>query len=188
MTTMKLILVMSLTGALVQLTACGANTHQSASAVADVSSSKSVSTDWVVARQKHNNAGIDLRYRLIGKPQIGQPLQVELEFSGATQDGASAQIRMDKALNMLAVSSGKMSKTAVGLDLPLSKAQTTAQTLSVTPQTEGMHYIYFTLGQAGKQSAVSIAVPVGDGPFATPTTGQLQTLPTGEKIIVMPAK
>jgi hypothetical protein len=81
-----------------------------------------------------------------------------------------------------------MQKTGVGYQLPLSKAQTTSQALNITPQAAGMHYIQLQLSQGGRQSVVSIAVPVGDGPFATPTLGEVQTTPSGEKIIVMPAK
>jgi hypothetical protein len=188
MSTMNKLHVLTLGAAAFWLAGCGGGVQQSANASPSAVSSKAMSTDWMIAQQKHNNSGIAMRYRLSGKPAVGQALQVQLEFSGATQDDAGVEMRLEKALAVSAESVGKMGKTSTGFAMPLSKAQTTAHTLSITPQSEGMYYINFQLGQGGRQSAVSIAVPVGDGPFATPTTGQVQTLPSGEKIIVMPAK
>lgn len=188
MNTMNTNPMLVLSCAALLLAGCGGGLQHNASVSPNAVSSKVVSTDWVTASQKHNNSGITMRYRLSGKPVVGQPLQVQLEFSGVAQDDAGMEMRLEKALSVASESVGKMGKTTTGFGMPLAKAQTTAHTLSITPQSEGMHYIYFQLGQGGKQSAVSIAVPVGDGPFATPTTGQVQTLPSGEKIIVMPAK
>jgi hypothetical protein len=168
--------------------ACGLGTQQSTAPAASVASTKQSSTEWTTAQQKHNNSGIEMRYRLMSKPQVGQALEVQMEFSGVTQDDAGVSMRSAKALAMADASVRGMQKIGAGYQMALSKSQNTSQSLTITPNAEGMHYIDLQLAQGGRQSAVSIAVPVGDGPFATPTTGEVQTLPSGEKIIVMPSK
>lgn len=190
MTTSSLIQFIPALVAMCALTACGmsapqANTSKgNGSPVAQSQFSKFVS-EWMTAPQKHNNSGIELRYKLGSQPKTGQPLTVQLEFSGVAADDAQIQMRLDPALAPSATAS--LQKNADGFRLPLSKSQANAQTITVTPAADGMHYIQLQMTQAGRSSATSIAIQVGDGSVATPTLGEVQTTPSGEKIIVMPA-
>jgi predicted small lipoprotein YifL len=189
-TSLSALAMLSALATLATLTACGLSTPQNTTAMSTTpkTSSKVADASWITAQQKHNNSGIQLRYRLMGKPQVGQPLEIQLEFFGVTQDDAGMTMRSDKALSMGDASMRSMQKTNAGYQMALAKTQKTQQSLTITPSAQGMHYIDLQLAQGGRQSMVSIAVPVGDGPFATPTTGEVQTLPSGEKIIVMPSQ
>ncbi len=172
------------------LAACGMNSSQgntSHQPTSQMAQSKPMNTDagWITAPQKHNSSGLSLRYKLMGQPIAGQPLPVQLEFAGVSADDAQIQIRLDSALQ--STTTAGLQKNSDGFLLPLSKGKMTAQTLTVTPKSDGMHYIQLQMSQAGRTSAASIAIRVGDTPVATPTLGEVQTTPQGEKIIVMPA-
>ncbi len=172
------------------LSACGMSTPQGNAATAQPNNTSPIkmanhNNGWVTASQKHNNSGISLRYRIDGQPVTGQAFAVQLEFSGVSAENAQIQFSFDKAL--AASVPIAMQKISTGYRLPLTKGQVNAQTLMITPSADGMHYIRLEMAQAGRGSASSIAIPVGNGPFATPTLGEVQTTSSGEKIIVMPA-
>jgi hypothetical protein len=167
------------------LAACSMDTSKPISSSMSKPSSVG-SSAWVVAPQKHNNSGIGLRYRIDGQPTEGKPLTVNLEFSGVSGQDAQVQVDPDKALSVQNAS--KMQKSGDGYRMSLSKGDSSTQTLVLTPDSKGMHYIRIQMSQDGRTSMAGIAIPVGDGPFSTPTIGEVQTTSSGEKIIVMPAK
>jgi hypothetical protein len=172
------------------LAACGMSEPQGHASIAHAapkaqSKSQSANAGWIIAAQKHNHSGISLRYKVSGQAVSGKPLSVELEFSGVSADDAQIQIRLDPALVPSATVG--LQKSGDAFRLPLSKGQVSAQGLTITPQADGMHYIQMQMTQSGRTSAASIAIRVGETPVATPTLGEVQTTPSGEKIIVMPA-
>jgi hypothetical protein len=150
-----------------------------------VSKKEQPSNPWITAQQKHNGSGVQLRYRIMGVPQVGQPLDIQIEFT-ASQDDANVSMRIDKALSVQA--SNSWQKTSLGMDLPLSKSGKNAQTLQVIPSAEGTHFIRMRTSQNGRASMASIAVQVGPLAASQPTLGTLTTTPAGEKMITMPAK
>lgn len=172
------------------LTACGIHSSQDTEPKENVSAMRQsqagkLAGEWITAPRKHNNSGIELRYKLGGLAKVGQPMTVQLDFFGVVTDDAQVQLRLDPALRPLATDG--FQKSGNGFSLFLNKSQANAQTITVTPNAEGMHFIQMQMTQAGRSSAASIAIQVGDGPVATPTLGEVQTTPSGEKIIVMPA-
>ena len=175
------------------LAGCGGpNTQHSSHPASTASPSKTQDPAqkgaWVTAAQKHNNSGINVRYLLGGKADVGKTIALQIEFSGVSSDDAVIQMQWDQALTVASNASAGLQKTAAGYQMALSKAQSSSQALNITALAPGMHYVQILLSQNGKQSMVAIAVPVGEGPFATPTLGEVQTTPSGEKIVVMPAK
>jgi hypothetical protein len=190
MATTSLIQMIPAIVATCSLSACGMSSPQSnspkvsMSPVAQSQPNKFVG-GWIIAPQKHNNSGIELRYKLGSQPKAGQPVTVELEFSGVAADDAHIQMRLDPALAPSATAA--LQKNADGFRLPLSKSQANTQMMTVTPNADGMYFIQMQMTQAGRTSAASIAIQVGDGPVATPTLGEVQTTPSGERIIMMPA-
>jgi hypothetical protein len=139
---------------------------------------------WLRVTQKHNGSGVQLRYRILGEPRVGQALRVQIELASTGE--ALASMRVDKSLSLNAGAAWQ--KGSAGLDMPLTKPGKTYQTVTVTPDSEGLHFIYLTTTQDSKTSVSSIAIKVGDAPIATPTIGEKVTTPSGEKIISMPSK
>jgi predicted small lipoprotein YifL len=190
MASLPMIQIIPALAAMCALTACGMRAPQDTeskdkvSAVGQSQASKFVG-EWVTAPRKHNNSGIELRYKLGSLAKVGQPMAVQLDFFGVVTDDAQVQLRLDPALRPVATDG--FQKSGNGFMLPLSKSPVNSQVITVTPSTEGMHFIQLQMTQAGRTSATSIAIRVGDGPVATPTLGTVQTMPGGEKIIVMPA-
>ncbi len=139
---------------------------------------------WLRVTQKHNGSGVQLRYRILSEPRVGQAVRVQIELASGGE--ALASLRVDKSLNLNAGAAWQKSST--GLDMPLTKPGKTYQTVVVTPDSDGLHFIYLTTTQDSKTSVASIAIRVGDAPIAAPTIGEKVTTPSGEKIISMPAK
>jgi hypothetical protein len=167
---------------------CGMQTSQQTSAVngsAATNASANNSSAWVVAAQKHNNSGIEMRYKTTGAIQKQQQLSVEIEFSGVSADDAAVQMRLEGPLELM--SNPVLTNNAEGYQLRLTKNQPNTVTLTLLAKEDGMHYIRMQMSQAGRLSATSIAIPVGKTAAAMPTLGKPTTTPDGEKLIVMPA-
>ncbi len=140
---------------------------------------------WVVASQKHNNSGIEMRYKTEGGLQKQQEIKVQLEFSGVSADDASVQFRLEGPLEL--INNPALTKNAEGYQLQLAKNQSNALALTLVAKEEGMHYIRMQVMQAGRVSATSIALAVGKQSASMPTLGKPSIAPDGEKLIVMPA-
>jgi hypothetical protein len=145
---------------------------------------------WFKAPRKPHGSGIDLRYRYATAKafyQVGEAVTIEFETTGSNGKDSSLEIWHDNALSLARPkSSAALSKTANGYGKALA-AQKQTLSITVTPQSEGLHYVQVQTQQDGKGSVAAIAVRVGDKPLNLPTTGELKTLPGGRKIIEMQA-
>jgi hypothetical protein len=171
------------------LLACTSDATQSIAAQtqAEVVHPKSKPQDgWIQAAQKHNNSGINLRYRMDGPLAVGQPVTISLEFSGARAADARVHVLPAKTLNISGSSS--MQKQGDNYVQALKVGETSAQSISVTPMNEGAHFISLQLIQNGQTSASGIMLRVGQAGQTVESSGQLVTTQSGEKLIVMPAK
>ncbi|MBS0453265.1 MAG: hypothetical protein JSS14_18370 [Proteobacteria bacterium] len=135
----------------------------------------------VVSAQKPNGSGVELRYRVLDTPALGQPARVEIVL-GKIKDPSGATVRFT-ADPTLRLASG-------GTQATLPPGETTTLTVTVVPQEEGLAYLNVFTSQNGLISSTSIPIQAG---AATPASkkmgaGKLKDTPEGEKILVMPVK
>jgi hypothetical protein len=89
----------------------------------------------------------------------------------------------------LTVGAGQgLQKSGDQLSRGLKIADVTQQSITLTPTSEGAHFIHIQMSQNGQSSASGIMLRVGAAGQKTESLGELVTTPSGEKIIVMPAK
>jgi hypothetical protein len=185
----KLFLLSIFCGAVVMaMSACSSDATQHSQTAAQVAQSEKAkpADGWITPRQKHSNSGIAMRYRMEGELKVGQPVTLHFEFAGARTQDARVSMSMPKAL---AVGAGAgMQKTGDSYMKPLVVADMSAQSITVTPMSEGAHFINIQLAQGGNSSAAGVMLRVGEAGQKMETIGEAVTTPEGEKLIVMPAK
>jgi len=137
---------------------------------------------FVRAPQKPNGSGVDVRYRVEGKPSIGSPTRVEIELRGVTDaNGALVRLTADAALR---VDSGEAL-----MSVPAGRVNTL--TVTVVPQGQGLAYLNVFITQGGATSSISIPIQTGAvdaGASSKSAPGRLKDLPSGDKILSMPVK
>jgi hypothetical protein len=143
-------------------------------------------TGWIQSAQKHNNSGLSMRYRLEGELVAGQAVTVIFEFSGAKTLDAQFDIVAPKTL--AAATGAGLQKTAQGYGAALKINAVESQSITFTPTEDGEHFINVFLTQNGQTSATGVMLRVGQNTMPPETTGQRVTTPSGEKLIVTPAK
>lgn len=137
---------------------------------------------FVLAAQKPNGSGVQVRYRVLDTPALGQPARVEIALANVTDSGGGAvRFTTDSTLR-LAGGGGQAS---------LPAGETTTLTVTVVPQEEGLAYLNVFTTQRGLTSSTSI--PIQTGGAGTPASkkpgaGRLKDTPDGDKILVMPVK
>lgn len=137
--------------------------------------------DFVLAVQKPNGSGVELRYRVLDTPEVGQPARVEVALARVTDPaGASVKFSADSSLRL----AGGAAPTRLPAD------ETTTLTVTVVPQAEGLAYLNVFTTQRGLTSSTSIPIQTGAAKPASkkPGAGSLQETPEGAKILVLPAK
>ena len=136
--------------------------------------------DFVLAAQKPNGSGVEVRYRVLDTPEVGQPARVEIALARVTDPvGASVKFSVDPSLRLVGTASTR-----------LPADQTTTLTVTVVPQAEGLAYLNVFTTQRGLTSSTSIPIQTGAAKPASkkPGAGSLKETPEGEKILVLPAK
>jgi hypothetical protein len=138
---------------------------------------------WVTARQKHNASGMNLRYRTPDGVKLGQRAQVALVVSGVTAaDGAQIELKAsDPAMTLT------MNGNPVNAPMTLAAGEVRSLNLDIANAPEGLHYVTLYMTQNGRTSVVAVPVKVGHGQSLKKPDGQVQTTPSGEKIIVLPS-
>jgi hypothetical protein len=138
---------------------------------------------WVTARQKHNASGLTLRYRTSGGVKLGQRAQVALVISGVTAaDGAQVEFKAsDPAMTVT------LNGNPVNAPIALAAGGMHRLNVDVANAPEGLHYVTLYLTQNGRTTVSSVPVKVGHGQSLQKANGQVQTTPSGEKIIVLPS-
>ena len=136
---------------------------------------------FVLAAQKPNGSGVQVRYRILDTPAPGQPARVEIVLANITDPtGGTVRFTTDPALRL----------AAGGVQTSLPAGETTTLTITVVPQEEGLAYLNVFTTQRGRTSSTSIPVQTGTGTPASkkPGAGKLKDTPDGDKILVMPVK
>lgn len=130
--------------------------------------------------QKPNGSGVDVRYRVLDKPVIGQSTRVEIVFAKVDDaNGASLQLSTDPGLRLDGPDS-----------VSLPAGETTTLTVSVVPQQDGLAYLNVFTRQRGRVSSTSIAIQTGSAAAQSKKAGpgKLKDAPGGDKILSMPVK
>ena len=133
------------------------------------------------APQKPNGSGVGVRYRVQGKPAVGQPTQVDIVFGRVRDaDGAALQFTADASLRL----------DASGAPATLAAGEGTRVTVTVIPQQEGLAYLNVFTTQRGATSSTSIPIQTGTAGASSSkgTAGKLKDTPEGDKILSMPVK
>ncbi len=127
-----------------------------------------------------------MRYRIDGSLAVGQAVTVQLEFSGVR--ASDAHVSVSPAKTLAVGVSGGLQKSGDNYLSPLKTNEVTAQSFTVTPTSEGAHFISVQLTQNGQTSTAGIMLRVGQKGQAHETLGDRVSTENGEKLIVMPAK
>ena len=136
----------------------------------------------VQAPQKPSGSGVDVRYRVLDTPAVGQPTRVEVVL-GRVKDPGGAMIRFS-ADPGLGLGSGSA-------PVSLPTGQTTTLTVTVVPREEGLAYLNVFTTQRGATSSTSIPIQTGQAAAAGSKksgAGRLKETPEGDKIQSMPVK
>ena len=134
---------------------------------------------------------VQISYRIIGQPIIGQPLAIELQFASAlgvqpfsvsyrVNDATALQLPESQALTVsISPSAGKVKAFA-------------AQQVTVIPLREGRLYLnvsaHFETENGSLSSVTAIPIQVGAATRAVSENGVVMTDENGELIRSMPAK
>jgi hypothetical protein len=141
-------------------------------------------TGWITPRQKHNASGLLLRHLPVSPVKAGQRAQVALVLSGITaEDGAQVELRGSDPAMVLTLQGNP-----VTAPLQLSPGQMRRLDIEVLNAPEGLHYVNVFMTQRGRSNVVAVPVSVGHGRASQKPHGQVQTTPSGERIVVLPAQ
>ena len=126
-------------------------------------------------------APVEIDYRLLGTPAVGQPLQIEVRVSSRVQ-GSRAVARLHPGPALRLESSALLQATGEdGMQ----------RVIQITPQQGGRAYlsVHAEVEVDGiiQGRSVSIPILVGDASGTAPTPGLLTTDAAGAAIISMPA-
>ena len=131
-------------------------------------------------------APIDVKYRLLDTPRVGQPLSLELTLMPTVATtGFGFTLKPEEGL---VVDTAQLTKSFAGK--ATRPPQTT--TLSITPQREGRFYLRVVAnvvvnGQS-KSRTVTIPIQVGSGTRELEAMGEVKIDADGNRIILLPAK
>ena len=138
------------------------------------------------SRHSPAEAPVDVRYRLLTTPQVGQPVQIEVSLVPLV-DAASVgfKLRPDDGV-LVASNTRSFTADAVSARIPQS------QIVSVTPQREGRFYVSvdasIVVHGETKSRVVMIPIQVGTGGPELERMGETMTDAEGNRIISLPAK
>jgi hypothetical protein len=131
---------------------------------------------FVPMASKKGGAGVDLAYRLEGTPEVGKPLTVHIHMFSRID--AQATLQAGDGLQLVAPAQVMHALAGVRSE----------HTVTVVPQAEGRFYISVFSNAQGRSSASAIAVQVGKGVVQLKPSGKVQVMPSGERIISVPAQ
>lgn len=115
--------------------------------------------------------------------RAGQTATVQLVISGARAGDASVQLSADSAaLRVL-----KVDGAAPAGSVALAPGAERRIDVEVSASSDGMHYLNAILTQNGRRAATAVPLRVGTGSVSMKREGQVQTTPSGERIISLPA-
>jgi hypothetical protein len=135
------------------------------------------------------SAPINIEYRILGTPIIGQPLPIELTITSPLKD---RPIAISYHINDSASMMFPESQTR-RVDVRIANGEDgAARQVTVIPQREGRVYLNIQAEIATDEGSMikSIAIPVAVGPGTSEpeVNGELVRDPDGEDVISMPAR
>ena len=168
------------------LTACrGPGEASPTAASPELPAEVPVAAERIVESPGKPTPPIGIRYELLGRPQVGQPLSIRITTrSSAVANAVATQVQGDEGLHV-SEASANFAVATMSVDEPV------VNTLSVTPLREGIHYLSVVVqGEIDgvvQADTVRIPIRIGDAqpvrkPVGTPATDE-----TGEAIISLPA-
>jgi hypothetical protein len=125
---------------------------------------------------KKSGSGVAMAYRIEGTPTVGSPLTIRITMASS----ADSQVTL-RAEEGLTLSNPNQVLTALA-GVPAE------HTVIVVPLAEGRFYLNLFSLAAGRGSASSVAVQVGKGAAQLKPEGTVQVLPSGERVISVPAQ
>ena len=136
-------------------------------------------------RHSPAEAPVDVRYRLLTTPQVGQPVQIEVSLVPLV-DAASVGFKLRPDDGVLVASNMRsFTADAVGARIPQS------QIVTVTPQREGRFYVNvdasIIVNGETKSRVVIIPIQVGMGGPELERMGETLIDAEGNRIISLPA-
>lgn len=137
-----------------------------------------------LAPMKANSTGLVLRYAAPDTLKAGQATPVRIELSGASSDGASVELRGSSPDIVVVTQDGR----AVQGPIALARGDTRTIDVLVTAPTDGTHHLSVLMSQGGRSAVSAVPLKVGTGAMSMKSEGQVQTTPSGERVISMPAK
>jgi hypothetical protein len=153
-----------------------ADTPDTAAGKAALSAAKARKDGFTPLAAKKGGSGVDMAYRIEGTPAVGSPLTIRVTMASSAD--AQVTLRADDGLTL-----NRPDQVLTAL-----AGQTAEYTITVVPQAEGRFYLNLFSEAAGRGSATSIAVQVGKGAVQLKPAGNVQVLPSGERVISVPAQ
>ncbi len=176
----------------VLLSACSEREVSTSSAAANQASSVAQSPDVVLPTTAKLQSPIQIRYRVIGEPLVGQPTAIELSFSstlGARPFDVAYRINDSTALRL---PDDQLDRVAVSPSLDENAFGFAAQQVTVVPLREGRLYLNVAAEietESGSFSSVTaVPVEVGSAPIRREENGAVMTDENGELVRSLPGR
>jgi hypothetical protein len=125
---------------------------------------------------KKGGSGVDMAYRIEGTPAVGSPLTVRIQMFSPLD--AQASVRAAEGLQL----------NAPELVMQATPGVRSEHVITVVPQAEGRFYLNVLSTANGRSSATAIAVQVGKAQAQLKPSGKVQVMPSGERVISVPAQ
>ncbi len=177
---------------LVLLSACSERQASTSGASADRTNPDVQSPDPVPPTTAKLQSPIQIRYRVIGEPLVGQPTAIELQFSstlGARPFDIAYRINDSTALRL---ADNQLDRVAVSPSLDENASGFAAQQVTVVPLRQGRLYLNVAAEietESGSFSSVTaVPVEVGSAPLRRDENGVVMTDENGELVRSLPGR
>lgn len=138
--------------------------------------SKAQKNGFTTLPSKKGGSGVDIAYRIEGTPAVGSPMTIRIQ----TNSPFNAQTTLRAGEGLLLNDPDQVLQSQAG--------QRTEHTVTVVPQAEGRFYLNVFSVANNRGGASAIAVQVGKGAVQLKSAGKVQVMPSGERIISVPAQ
>jgi hypothetical protein len=140
-------------------------------------------TEFVQAKRKRgSNTGLTLRYATPAVLKPGVPATVRIEVAGARSADARIELRSSSPNLSLTLDGREVREVALTPGAPRMLD------LQALASADGTYHVSVTLHQGGRSAVSAVPLKAGAGASAMKSEGQVQTTPSGERVISMPAK
>jgi hypothetical protein len=173
---------------------CQGKEHSSLNQSVKENSSKSSETTagkTATAESKDRSPGkltapISIDYEVLGKPEAGQPVELDLKVSSGVPGSLELRLQPQEGLQM-----GAAQDSLLRFEAADTLNEPRAEKVVVVPSGEGRFYLSVLASvetpQGTRMRAVSIPIQVGDKPPTLRPNGELKTT-EGETVKSLPAK